>query len=110
LSIAKIIKMPKKKITLEKLAQITANGFIDLKTELKGDISELRTELKGDISELRTELKGDISELRTELKGDISELHKDIGNIERILRAEVDRDDQQGQRIKRIEKKVGLFE
>ena len=88
MSIAKIIKMPKKKITLEKLAQITANGFIDLKTELKGDISELRTELKGDISEL----------------------HKDIGNIERILRAEVDRDDQQGQRIKRIEKKVGLFE
>jgi hypothetical protein len=45
----------------------TKQDLLDLRSELKGDISGLRTVLKQDISDLRSELKGDISGLRDEL-------------------------------------------
>ncbi len=35
----------KQKMTLEKLARITANGFNELRSEFKGDINELKIEV-----------------------------------------------------------------
>ncbi len=76
----------KKEITLEDLAAIVQNSFIDLKAELKTDIKELRT----DFAELKTdvaELKVDVAELKT----DVSELKVTVDNIEANLNKKVDK-------------------
>ena len=85
----KINLMTKEKMTLDKLAQIIALGFSDLRTELKGDINGLEGKMIG-------------------LKGDIEYLTHETGNIERILRAEIGRDDRQDEKIDYLERKVGL--
>jgi len=62
------------------------NDMTSLKTELKKDILGLRSELKNDMTSLKTELKKDISNLRSELKNDMTslktELKKDIAKID----------------------------
>ncbi len=61
------------KITINKLAQITAKGFL----EVDKKISDLRTELKGDINGLKggmNELKEEVNELRAETREGVNKM------------------------------------
>jgi formiminotetrahydrofolate cyclodeaminase len=75
--------MTPKTITLEDLARMTQNGFIDMGQR----IDNLRTELKQDIANVRVEL----SDVRDELKSDIKEIHRVLINHEdRLVDLEVE--------------------
>jgi hypothetical protein len=84
----------KAKMTLGKLAQITAKGFL----ETNDKIEVVRTELK----ETKKELKADIKDL----KNSLGQTDKDIFTFERIQMAEVERNDRQDVKIKQLETKV----
>mgnify|MGYP001614628918 FL=1 len=64
-------------MTLDKLARMTANGFYELRTELKGDIKGLRTELKGDIGVLGNRFDGLEMEMKG-LKGEVKGLKNKV--------------------------------
>lgn len=65
----------KPKMTLDKLAQITADGFSELKNDLTNEfdnkINGLRTELKGDINELKIE----VNELKDKVEKGINKMY-----------------------------------
>lgn len=67
----------KKKITLDKLAEMTQRGFLDVRKELRVEIGVVKEEM----ATLKDELKGDITELRGELKGDMAILKDDIIDV-----------------------------
>ena len=60
-----ISKNKKGKMTLDKLAQMTANGFSELRTELKGDINRVEnsiTGLRGEFNDFKSEVNQKIDD------------------------------------------------
>lgn len=86
------------KMTLEKLAILTVNGFEQLRGDLGGQISELKTDV--------TQLKADV----TQLKADANDTNDRVRKIERDLFYAVkifDIEDLVG-RVSYIERKMGI--
>lgn len=54
-----IVKNKKGKMTMDKLAQMTANGFGELRTELKGDIDGLKVE----VNELKNKIDDSVGKI-----------------------------------------------
>ncbi len=93
------------KMTLEKLAILTVNGFEQLRGDLGGQISELKTDV--------TQLKADVTQLKadvTQLKADANDTNDRVRKIERDLFYAVkifDIEDLVG-RVSYIERKMGI--
>jgi hypothetical protein len=78
--------MPKKKITIEDLAEMVQNGFI----EVDNKFVELRQEMKEGFTEVRDELAG--------VKARLTAVERRLDDVV----------DDHGHRLKRLEKKVGV--
>jgi hypothetical protein len=77
----------KPKMTLDKLAQITAKGFLEMNE---------RFDKRFDKVDIRFD--------KTDKK--IDDIHKDMFRSERIQMAEIDRNDRQDTQIKQLEAKI----
>ena len=89
----------KKEMTMDDLARIVQNGFLDLKSDIKS--------VKDDVAVLKT----DVAVLKTDvavLKVDVSELKTAVGNIEANLNKKVDKIDHNTltYRVEKLEEKV----
>jgi hypothetical protein len=80
------------KMTLEKLALITAHGFEELR-------AEFRAEMKNEMKNMKLELKAEIAELRKEMRAEFKLVHQEIKLLREIC-------DQHERRISRLEEKV----
>lgn len=85
--------MPKKKMTLDKLAGMMQNEFSSLNKKL---------DTKVGVKEFRSETK--------KLKSRIKNVELSNGRIESMLRAEVDRHDDQDLKIKSHEERIIVLE
>ncbi len=86
------------KMTLDKLALITAHGF----EELHGKVDEFRgkvDELRGEVDEFR----GEIKSLKKELKAEINDLRKEVRAGFKLVQSHYDGHER---RITRLEEKV----
>lgn len=67
-------KSVKKKITLDDLAKMVAEGFNEategrrnIRNELKDGLESVRSEFRGDIADVKNELKGDLAIIRSQM-------------------------------------------
>ena len=75
-------------MTLDKLARMTQDGFDELKTELKGEVSGLKGEvggLKGEVSELRGEMNSRFMDLEGKIESYTSFWHRKFSEHEAWL-------------------------
>jgi enoyl reductase-like protein len=65
------------------LMVVIIGGFLLQNARMDKRFVEVRSELKGDIAGVRSELKGDIAALRSELKADIAEVDKRFVEVDK---------------------------
>jgi hypothetical protein len=81
--------MKKNKITLDDLANMVQNGFLEIGEKING----VRTDLKMEIKDLKTELKADIKDLKADLNKKVDIFtHKELEyRVEKLEKAEAGR-------------------
>jgi len=87
----------KQKMTLEKLAQITANGFSEVNDRFDG-VDKRFDGVKNKLSKVENRLG--------KVESEVSDMHQDMFRQNRILMAEVERNDHQDDEIKAIKTKI----
>lgn len=91
--------MPQKKMTLDNLAGIMQNEFLDMKKEMHLTINEATDKVE---KKLSSKING--------LKSESKDIKSDTSQILRQQKAEVDRDDRQDLKIKNHEERIIILE